>query len=92
MEEVTRCEWLLPGAFHEGRVVEIGIRFVTPPSGVGQLQLFKRARDGFYILSRVFSHKGSFSVDEVEVLLADAMEHARVHLEMTSGVQLVLPT
>jgi hypothetical protein len=92
MGKVTRCDWPVVEDLIEGRVVEIGIRFVTPPSGVGQLQLFKRARDGFYILSRVFSHKGSFSVDEVEVLLADAMEHARVHLEMTSGVQLVLPT
>jgi hypothetical protein len=77
--------------YQRGVLTEVGVRFVQPPSGHAQIQLFKRSRSGFYVLSRVFAEHGSFNADSVEVLLTDAMEHARIHLETTSGAQLVLP-
>jgi hypothetical protein len=81
-----------PSQYLNGRVVEVGVRFVRGfEVGDQQIQLFKRNRDGFYVLGRVNSNKGGFSVRDVEDLYGMTLGHIRIHLATTSGVQLVLP-
>lgn len=79
-------------AYKDGRVYEIGLRYIRGYSEPDRVEIFTRGRAGFFVVTGLSSVKRCFSEPEITGIITTLNEAIQNHLVTTKGVQLTLST